>query len=105
MCLGVKRHLASGHEISRLQHGLQLIMARYTRTINCRPCCNLYLVSQLRSVDRRPLTSADELQHCDSLPRVGPQLGVGPLDRKTQVRRPTRGATTTPTPPYRHEKN
>ena len=34
MCLGVKRHLASGHEISRLQHGLQLIMARYTRTIN-----------------------------------------------------------------------
>ena len=23
MCLGVKRHLASGHEISRLQHGLQ----------------------------------------------------------------------------------
>jgi len=40
MCLGVKRHLASGHEISRLQHGL--IMARYTRIINCRPCCNLY---------------------------------------------------------------
>ena len=37
--LGVKRHLASGHEISRLQHGLQLIMARYTR----RPCCNLGL--------------------------------------------------------------
>jgi len=35
MCLGVKRHLASGHEISRLQHGLQLIMARYTRIINC----------------------------------------------------------------------
>jgi len=24
----------SGHEISRLQHGLQLIMARCTRTIN-----------------------------------------------------------------------
>jgi len=24
-----------------LQHGLQLIMARYTRIINCRPCCNL----------------------------------------------------------------
>ena len=24
--LGVIRHLASGHEISRLQHGLQLIM-------------------------------------------------------------------------------
>jgi len=23
---GVNRHLASGHEISRLQHGLQLIM-------------------------------------------------------------------------------
>jgi len=39
--LDVNRHLASGHEISRLQHGLQLIMARYTRTINCRPCCNL----------------------------------------------------------------
>ena len=31
ICLGVKRHLVSGHEISRLQHGLQLIMARYTR--------------------------------------------------------------------------
>jgi len=45
MCLGVKRHLASGHEISRLEHehGLQLIMARYTRIINCRPCCNLGL--------------------------------------------------------------
>jgi len=42
--LGVNRHLASGHEISRLQHGLQLIMARYTRIINYRPCCNLYLV-------------------------------------------------------------
>ena len=37
----------SGHEISRLQHGIQLIMARYTRIINCRPCCNLY-------VDRLP---------------------------------------------------
>jgi len=34
MCLGVKRHLASGHDISRLEHGLQLIMARYTRIIN-----------------------------------------------------------------------
>ena len=45
MCLGVKRHLASAREISRLQHGLQLIMARnYTRIINCRPCCNLYLL-------------------------------------------------------------
>ena len=44
MCLGVKRHLASGYEMSRLQHGLQLIMARYTRRINCRPCCNLYLL-------------------------------------------------------------
>jgi len=43
MCFGVKRHLASGHEISSLQHGLQLIMARYTRIINCRPCCNLYI--------------------------------------------------------------
>jgi len=31
--------------ISRLQHGLQLIMARYTRIINCRPCCNVYLVA------------------------------------------------------------
>jgi len=41
ICLGVNRHLASGHEISRLQHGLQLIMARYTRIINC---CNLYIV-------------------------------------------------------------
>jgi len=35
----------SGHEISRLQHGLQLIMARYTRIINCRPCCNLHIVT------------------------------------------------------------
>jgi len=34
ICLGVI-HLVSGHEISRLQHGLQLIMARYTRIINC----------------------------------------------------------------------
>jgi len=42
--IGVNRHLVSGHEISRLQHGLQLIMARYTRTINCRPCCNLYII-------------------------------------------------------------
>ena len=33
----------SGHEISRLQHDLQLIMARYTRIINYRPCCNLYV--------------------------------------------------------------
>jgi len=43
MCLGVKRHLVSGREISRLQHGLQFIMARCSRIINCRPCCNLYL--------------------------------------------------------------
>jgi len=43
ICLGVKRHLVSGHEISTLHHGLQLIMARYTRIINCRPCCNLYV--------------------------------------------------------------
>jgi len=42
--LGVIRHLVSGHEISRLQHGLQLIMARYTRIINCRPCCNVYVL-------------------------------------------------------------
>jgi len=35
-----KRHLVIGHEISRLQHGLQLIMARYTHIINCRPCYN-----------------------------------------------------------------
>ena len=41
MCLGVNRHLVSGHEISRLQHGLQFIMARYIRIINyCRPCFN-----------------------------------------------------------------
>ena len=40
---GVNCHLVSGYEISRLQHGLQLIMARYTRIINCRPCCNLYV--------------------------------------------------------------
>jgi len=43
ICLAVKRHLVSGHEISRLKHGLQLIMARYTRIISCRPCCNLYI--------------------------------------------------------------
>jgi len=44
MCLGVKRHLASGHEISRLQHGL--------------PCCNLY------STYSRPLlaVSSGDLQ-------------------------------------------
>ena len=35
LCLGVNRHLASGHEISALQDGLQLIMARYTRITNC----------------------------------------------------------------------
>ena len=45
ICLGVNRHLVSGHEISRLQHGPQLIMARYTRIINCRPCCNLYMLN------------------------------------------------------------
>ena len=46
ICLGVKRHLVSGHEISRLiQHGLQSIMARCTRIINRRPFCNLYEVS------------------------------------------------------------
>ena len=49
ICLGVNGHLVSGHEISRLQHGLQLIMARYTRIINCRPCCNLYLFSHSRA--------------------------------------------------------
>ena len=49
ICLGVKGHLVSGHEISRLQHGLQLIMARYTRIINCRPCCNLYIINSLTS--------------------------------------------------------
>ena len=37
-------HLVSCHEISRLHRGLQLIMARYTRIINCRPCCNLYII-------------------------------------------------------------
>jgi len=50
MRLGVKRHLASGHEISRLQHGLQLIMARYTRIISCRLFCNLY-VRRIAAVD------------------------------------------------------
>jgi len=47
MCLCINRHLVSDHEISRLQHGLQLIMARYTRIINCRPCCNLYIIPHL----------------------------------------------------------
>jgi len=50
--LGVNRHLASGHEISRLQHGLQLIMARYTRIINCRPCCNLNVFILIHHRDR-----------------------------------------------------
>jgi len=36
ICLGVNRHLVSGHEISSLHHGLQLIMSRYTRIINCK---------------------------------------------------------------------
>ena len=48
ICLDVNRHLASDHEISRLQLGLQLIMARYTRTINCIPCCNLYIVHSIK---------------------------------------------------------
>jgi len=26
-----------------MKHALQLIMARYTRTFNSRPCCNLYV--------------------------------------------------------------
>ena len=45
--------LASGHEIYWLQHGLQLIMARYTGIINCRPYCNLYIVrdESLRAQD------------------------------------------------------
>ena len=51
ICLDVNRHLVSGHEISRLQHGVQLIMARYTRIINCRPCCNLYLFLEMRAGD------------------------------------------------------
>jgi len=42
----------SGHEISRLRYGLQLIMARYTRIINCRPCCNLDLRHHVLSVTR-----------------------------------------------------
>ena len=42
--LAVNRHLVSGHEIDRLQHGLQLIMARYTRIINCWPRCNVHLM-------------------------------------------------------------
>jgi len=42
--LGVNRRLMSGHEISRLQHGQQLIVARYSCIINCRPCCNLYVM-------------------------------------------------------------
>ena len=44
ICLGVNRHRVSSHEISRLQRGLQLIMARYTRIINCKPCCNLHIM-------------------------------------------------------------
>jgi len=41
---------------SRLQHGLQLIMARYTRMINRRPrpCCNRYVV-----VSNAPYTHLD----------------------------------------------
>ena len=64
--LGFKRHLVSGHEISKLQHGLQLIMARYTRIINCRPCWNLYVSSamgrvlRLTSVHTIPVSTARE---------------------------------------------
>ena len=35
--------------------GLQLIMARYTRIVNCRPCCNLLL--KLATVDTSTSTS------------------------------------------------
>jgi len=68
MCLGVKRRLASGHEISRLQHGLQLIMARYTRIINCRPCCNLYIL---------PHSHALGFQYL--LEKFSSQLNCGPI--------------------------
>jgi len=54
--LGVNRHLVSGHEISRLQHGLQLIMARYTHIINCRPRCNLYIVHCQGDRAREPIS-------------------------------------------------
>jgi len=69
ICLGVNRHLVSGHEISRLQHGLQLIMARYTRIINCRPCCNLYIRSQVSKMTPRGVEAMDAAIHC-VLPHV-----------------------------------
>jgi len=48
ICLGVYRHLVSGHEKSRLQHGLQSIMARFTtmRYVNLR---FTYLLTYLHS--------------------------------------------------------
>jgi len=42
MCLDVKRHLASGHEISKLQQSTVDYGSLHS-LINCRPRCNLYL--------------------------------------------------------------
>jgi len=74
ICLDVNRHLVSGHEISRLQHGLQLIMARYTRIINCRPCCNLCIADSGKSsnvlrtlVDRELIRVLRSTPHKDQL--------------------------------------
>ena len=50
ICLVVNCRLVSGHEISRLQHCLQLITARYTGIINCRPCCNVYVLNNLANI-------------------------------------------------------
>ena len=79
----------SGHEISRLQHALQLIMARYTRIINCRPCCNLYVSSGQRNARPTVTFPARELHrslasnelYCkgmEKLPRVATQSGFEP---------------------------
>jgi len=40
ICLGVYRHLVSGHEIGRLQHCLEC----YTRIMRSRQCCNQYII-------------------------------------------------------------
>jgi len=48
-CQSPSGEWSTGHEISRLQHGLQLVVARYTRIINYRPCCNLYILRLLLS--------------------------------------------------------
>ena len=53
---GPKADVSGGGVLGKgLQHGLQLIMARrYTRIINCRPCCNLYVNVAHIEISRLP---------------------------------------------------